>query len=370
MDDFMTAVLEIHAERWLEERRERICNADPLGADAVLATLPQVNREKDVSWLAMHLSDICPTVDAIHRFTEEGCIAAMRDIGMLLGSLKQNGVEPLAVLPAVEPALRELGRRTEMIPRDTVHHYTEWNPTGVRQRMYTGDVQETVLIDAVRLALSHLEPAIELCMSLHELPVSDLMFATKLDTVSQHIEYFAGAMTTVVDGVKPEFFARTLRPYFEHIRVGGESYLGPAAAHVPLYIVDLVLWASDHASPQYRGFMQESIRHTLPRWRSVPPYLENKPSLVERIVAAMTRGADEAHTVAPAANALVHALRTLRLFRSKHLGMAQRAYRESIRLFPLGSGGGDVDLLRTIRDLVRENSELVLHSSAQQSGEH
>ena len=51
--------------------------------------------------------------------------------------------------------------------------------------------------------------------------------------------------------VSPEYFAHGLRPYFEDMTVGGEVRPVPAAAHIPLGLIDLALWALDSYGDQY-----------------------------------------------------------------------------------------------------------------------
>ncbi|MBO0881383.1 MAG: DUF1864 family protein, partial [Mycobacterium sp.] len=127
---------------------------DPLDADEVCAHLPAMNRRGEVSALATALRQIMPTAIQVAGFNALECLAAMRDIGMLLGSIKRHGVQPVAAVPEIEEVLLDLAMRTDLVPRDTLHHYTCWNPGGgTRRRMYTGDPQETHLIDAVRTAM-------------------------------------------------------------------------------------------------------------------------------------------------------------------------------------------------------------------------
>jgi Domain of unknown function (DUF1864) len=66
----------------------------------------------------------------------------------------------------------------------------------------------------------------------------DLEFALRLRSMID-------SMNLVIKNVKPAFFARELRPYLEAVEVDGRPYLGPAAAQVPMWLVDELLWASD-----------------------------------------------------------------------------------------------------------------------------
>src|SRR5262245_26557700 len=111
---------------------------DPLHADKVCAQLPAMNGQADLTALMNALRSIVPAAEHIRRFTPLECLAAMRDLGMFLGSIKRHGVQPVLAVPEVEAALLALGTRTDLVPRDTVHHYACWNPRGARQRMYTG----------------------------------------------------------------------------------------------------------------------------------------------------------------------------------------------------------------------------------------
>jgi hypothetical protein len=338
---------------------------DPLGCDAACRRVPTLNAGGDVGALVRTVRDILPTADDLARFSRQECLAAMRDIGLFLGSIKRHGTEPVVAVPQLEPVLLGLARRTDMIARDTVHHYTQWNPSGVRQRMYTGRPAESVLIGAVRTVLPPLADAIAICGSLFECSPLEPSFASLLARLAGRIQSFARSIADVVERVTPEFFARVLRPYFEEITVAGEILLGPAAANVPLFLVDLALWASDHGDPGYTRFMTESVRHTLPQWRVLLPQWSDRPSLVTRVTATIRTGPVQPldTPLHEATAALRAALQHLLTFRGRHLTIARRAYEEGVGLYSTGSGGGDIDLLRAILDLTRQNRAAVANTT-------
>ncbi len=95
----------------------------PLGADSVYPQVPEMNRTADTQALTAVLDQILPGPDQLAAMSFHECLAAMRDIGLFLGSLKRHGTQPIDAVSRLEPILLELGRRTDMIPRDTVHHY-------------------------------------------------------------------------------------------------------------------------------------------------------------------------------------------------------------------------------------------------------
>jgi hypothetical protein len=331
---------------------------DPLGADALCRILHRINETADVRALARHLREVCPRQELVDAWSLETALAAMRDLGMLLGSIKRHGLQPVDAVPQVEPVLVALGARAGMMPRDTVHHYTEWNPIGRRERRYTNDPQESALIDAVRQSFPRLRTGVDLCARLHRTDVHDPEFAVLAGELIEQLRGFEDAITTVTARVSPRFFARELRPYFEEIDVAGHTYMGPAAAHVPLFLVDLTVWACDHATADHRGFLTETRAHTLPSWRTLAEDWSEGPSLVTRLADELARlgPAPVPEALARSAGAVSEVLRRLVLFRSKHLVIARKAYREDVRLYPLGSAGGSIDLLHEILHLTRDNA--------------
>jgi hypothetical protein len=158
--------------------------------------------------------------------------------------------------------------------------------------------------------------------------------------------------------VSPEFFARSLRPYFQAVLVDGQAYFGPAASHVPLFLVDLVLWAADRGTPDYAEFQREVVPYLIPAWRGLPPRWAGLPSVVSRLAAALREPAPSP-AVRAAAPACAEVLRALIEFRGKHVVFARKAYDPDTGLYPNGSGGGTIDLLATILELTRANRDLV-----------
>ncbi|MET9520416.1 monodechloroaminopyrrolnitrin synthase PrnB family protein [Streptomyces sp. NPDC002994] len=342
-------------------RISEIRQADPLAADPLLAVLPAMNRDADVPALTVSLRTLLPDADTLARWSVVESLAAMRDLGMILGSLKRHGTEPLAVVPEALPVLEALGRRTDMVPRDTVHHYTTWNPTGIRQRMYTGEEMEGNLQDAVRMVFPSLAASLDTCAALARLEPHDPGFAVALDRTAQHVQSMVDSIDFTVANVSPVFFAQILRPYFEEVGVAGRDYLGPAAAQVPLWLVDLTLWQCDHNCPQYDGFLTESVQYSLPSWRDFYAVHSGGTSAVSKLAAALDweRADRVSPQLAASAVSLARVLRILKTFRARHIGIARKAYSEEVRLYDVGSGGAPIELLRSVLDLTRDNETLV-----------
>lgn len=338
-----------------------IRSLDPLNADSIYPMVPAMNRSADTRALAATLDRILPGADRLAVMSFHECLATMRDIGLFLGSLRRHGAQPIEEVPRLEPILLELARRTDMVPRDTVHHYTEWNPTDGRQRMHTGEAQEEYLMNSTRMSLPHLRVAVQACQRLVDADPRDPDVPGLLATVAEELSVFNAAITMVIERVTPEFFAQQMRPYYQEINIGSEIYFGPAAAHVPLFLVDIVLWASDRCNEVYAEFIKDVGQYTLPSWRALVPVWERQPSLVSRLVEALQLLGDSPPDPAlhDSAKRLSDVLRALVVFRGKHLGIARKAYKDDLKLYELGSGGGSLSLLHDIVLLTRENARLV-----------
>ncbi|MFD8976093.1 MULTISPECIES: monodechloroaminopyrrolnitrin synthase PrnB family protein [Streptomyces] len=342
-------------------RTEDIRAADPLGADALLAAVPAMNARADTAALTVALRALIPDQDRVALWSVGAALAAMRDLGILLGSLKRHGVQPLAAVPEALPVLELLGRRTDMVPRDTVHHYTTWNPPGPRRRSYTGHPTEARLQEAVRMVFPGLVAALDDCSRVARLEPYDPCFAAALDRIAHHVRAMVDSIDLTVAEVSPEYFAVTLRPYFEEVEVAGRDYLGPAAAQVPLWLVDLTLWQCDRSDAAYDAFLAESLPYALPAWREFHARHRGGVSAVSKLSAAVSW--EEVDRLPPelmdSAAALGRVLRILKTFRARHIGVARKAYSDDLRLYEEGSGGAPVALLRSILDLTRENETMV-----------
>ncbi|MGH8794946.1 MAG: monodechloroaminopyrrolnitrin synthase PrnB family protein, partial [Stackebrandtia sp.] len=270
-----------------------------------------MNSEADVVSLTKALEKIVPAEADLSRFDEVECLASMRDIGMFLSSIRRHGQQPLDVLPSAEPVLRELGVRTNMVPRETLNHYVVWNPEGSRERLYTGDPMESILMKSIRTTLPRLGTSIEICRQLHEVDIRDARAAELLGELAENLGPFASSMAVVLRDVTPIFFAQSMRPFFDDVTVGDRDYRGLAAAHMPLALVDLALWSSDHPDTQYEQFWRPSVEYVVPHLRDDFDDWKQRPSLVSRAAAAVEDDSAPRNALGDALAALAESLGTL-----------------------------------------------------------
>ncbi|GAA1984916.1 monodechloroaminopyrrolnitrin synthase PrnB family protein [Kitasatospora viridis] len=331
-----------------------VAAADPLRADRLLAELPALNARADPRPLGELLAALAGAADRAPLESAAERLAAMRDMGMTLGSLKRHGVEPLSAVPAAGPVLRRLGARAEMVPRDTVLHYGAWNPRGDRQRMYLGAPEEDVLIQSVRLGAVAVERA---ALGLAELDGADPGTPEYFRVLRQAVrdfEVLPEQIGVVAGKVAPAgFFMARLRPYFEDVRVGDRSYYGPAAAHVPLHLVDQLLWSSDRVDPAYAELTREMLDYGLPEWSRLHHEREGAESVVTRVVRALLAAGQEASPqLLLTGRTVAELLRSMVVFRGRHLRLVREAYTVDSP-YTTGSAGGAPELVKRVLELTR-----------------
>jgi hypothetical protein len=343
-----------------------VTDRDPLGADRWVACLPERNARGDAAGVLEILRILLPAGERVAAMDLRDGIAAVRDLGIVCGSLRRHGIEPVEALPELEPILLMLGEKTDMIPRDTVFHYGAWNPRGALDRRFTDDPQELALKDAGRMAAPKLEEAVGELERLVDAPLDAPEVVNGLARAHELLGALIAAITLAREKVTPIFFARTLRPYFDAIRVKDKSYGGVSAVPLSVGLVDHFLWSSDCEQATYRAFQDDTMIYNVPRMRRLYAKRLGRPSLVTRLLALSTEARSTTHRASvSAARAL---LKRLIAFRSPHVSVAKAAYNAEIRKFPVGSGGYGVDMLMLILRLAAD-ARKALHSELEAASE-
>ena len=321
-----------------------IARLDPLGADCFLSRLPEINRNGHLGALTAFLADVAST-DGVMDFDADNARAAMRDVGMVLGSIRRHGRQPCELVPQIEPVLLTWGHTTELVPRDTVVHYGAWNPVGDRERTYTGDPQESALIDSVRQA-ADLIPAMAIWVATaHSRGWGTPKSIAALEVAATHFDTYCANFEVVRTTVTPEFFAENLRPYFEPITIAGRTFNGPAAAYLPLYLVDELVWGESQGA--HAEMIDHAVQYGQPLWSGLVEELRRHTPMSVEFIADLKRAG---HPDALEREALIaaHIINRLVQFRGRHSALAERAYNAAITEFQQGSGGYSPDMLRQI----------------------
>jgi hypothetical protein len=347
---------DVHKELLNASAADKIAPLDPLRADERVSRLAEWNAAGDIAMVIAALSDLSPTVEQAARFNRFEACAAVRDLGMLLCSLRRHGIEPAAAVPAVVQPLLVMGRTCEMVPRDTVYHYGPWNPAGDRERCFTHDPNEKGLIHCVRSAAPGVELAIAALAEVDACTPDTPAFTEGCRRAARCVMAMVTSINYARRHVDVRFFARVLRPYFEPVTIDGTSYMGPAAAHLPLCVVDHLTWGSDCADPTYQLFQEDAARYTVPAWRELCASTAGSPSLVTRVASELDRRGITDPALFRAAAAVYAILRVLLAFRGRHKVLADKAYDPNVRLYAVGSGGFSTDVVARILEVTRERA--------------
>ncbi len=336
-------------EQLQSEEDLKIASLDPLHADAILKKLPLMNSNADVKALADTCYDLLPRPSQLKSFSYYEAAAAMRDIGFFLGSIKKHGKEPVEVIPELDYVLDVLGNMTSLPPRDTLIHYTVWNPADLRCRTYTGTTDEQQLIKSVQIAMLPVIKAIYGLVRLHEMDPADQEFASQALTVADDFQQMIEGIIYARRNVSTEVFANTLRYYFDPIQLHGKTYLGPGAVEMPVFVYDHLLWSSRSEDLVYNQFKETYLPYVLPYLRETYDQFRRRPSLLEKVCDALEQDNNRQDALLNSAKAIMKLCIQLKSFRMPHKKMAEEAYSYGSKEHKKeGSGGYTTDILSVI----------------------
>nr|WP_295930636.1 monodechloroaminopyrrolnitrin synthase PrnB family protein [uncultured Dyadobacter sp.] len=306
---------------------EWIASLDPLRADDVMARIPRMNEKRDVKGLVSIATMIMPAEPDLRGFGYHEANAATRDIGILLGSLKRHGIEPHTVVDGLADKMLWLAAKTSLPPRDTLLHYTIWNPVDDRRRTYTGTADEIHLIDSVVMAMDPLVAAIRLLGELHYTSLHARAFREICEKVTNCFQKVIDGIVLARRKVSLSYFSSELRLYFDPITLDGRQYLGPGAVEMPMFIFDHLLWSSDCKDPEYAVFKNTYLPYVHPEMRGIYLEFDGKDSLLGKCLKNIV---DERMVFNPVVCESLRALRLcfqqLKSFRMPHRKVAEEAY--------------------------------------------
>jgi hypothetical protein len=276
--------------------------------------------------------------------------AVLRDVGMLAATIRCNGVEPTIALPELGPALVRLGIRTAHVPRDTILHYSVFNPSGERRRRFSDDRQEDSLIDAITVGADSVVAAIRALSGAARMDFASAEFLKRCNVAERNLSHFVSAMAGVARSVTPDFFAYKLRPHWEQMLVAGTQYDGPGPVQLPIYVVDQWAWAANCTDETYLAYADHNMSYTLEEFRR--PFIEEREdcSLVSAYCRWSASPTEPPAVRRRAREALLGIMNCLVRFRRIHRAFAFRAYdiRRSRDPEAVGSSGYGPEVLQVI----------------------
>jgi monodechloroaminopyrrolnitrin synthase len=245
-----------------------------------------------------------------------------------------------------------LGEKTDLPPRDTLIHYTVWNPDGERLRTYTGTDDEKHLIESVKIAMSPLVQAIKDLKELYFISPESEDFSLLCERVKDNLEKMVKAIVHAKRNVSTYYFATELRLYFDPITLNGREYLGPGAVEMPLFVFDHILWGSDCFEEEYIKFKQTYLPYILPEMRIIFNEFSGSKSLLTQMSSMLEHAPTFDHNVFQSIKKIKELCLLLKSFRMPHKKMAEESYNhdgENTR--KQGSGGYQTDILAYIMKL-------------------
>ncbi|MGD1912099.1 MAG: monodechloroaminopyrrolnitrin synthase PrnB family protein [Rivularia sp. (in: cyanobacteria)] len=340
-----------------------IAELDPIKSDADIVQLPYMNCARDIKSIISRLQRLIPTEGQIEDFNIHEARAVVRDLGMFAGSIKKYGIEPVEVIPQLETVLIQLGTKTDMVPRDTLIHYTVWNPDGERKRRYTLHLDETKIIESSKIAIPRLEMGIYKLLELHKIPFESPDFIRECEICASYLNGMVEAIVYTIKNVSRKVFAENLRPYFDSFMIQGKEYLGPGAVEMPLLIFDHFLWSSECRDVAYLYFKQSFISYFLPNFRKL--YIDGvfATSLLSKLIDKLNNASSFDENLVASAAELMKLFKILIKFRKPHIKVVNQAYTlAENRQRETGSGGYKCSTLIHITELT-ENAVASLQNA-------
>lgn len=355
----LEALLKLHDQ-------EVVQKLDPLHLDQKLPLLHSLNKSGDVKQICHLLYSLLPPPDLLEEFSYHQSVAAMRDLGIFLGIIKRHGVEPVEAIPELEYVLLVLMNKTDLPPRDTLTHYTLWNPSGERMRTYTGTNDEVQLIESVKIAFPDLIESILMLDSIYDKPLGGPEFDRDCLKAKQKIESMVAGIVHAKRNVSPAYFANELRFYYDPIKVDyNKDYIGPGAVEMPMFLFDHILWNCDIEDEEYIQFKEGYLPFNLQFIRDIYWRYKGKPSLISVVQHSLDTKPTEMSI--HAAEMLSEFFTILKSFRMPHKKLAEQAYAHGEEHNKKqGSGGYTVDILQKILNMQQNRfshfQESMLHA--------
>lgn len=330
-----------------------ISQLDPLNFNMYVKEIHELNDKGQTKKLT---GLYCETIKKAQNLKNEWQykLAAMRDIGILMGSLARWDIDPIKIYPASSELLEYLGRSTNFPPRDTLIHYTLLNPEGKFTRSFTGLAEELYLIKSARIGLNDLILAIFLLNKLFNVNPQSPEFYRYCLSIQKYLENsLIKGIVLAVKNIHPSIFAQKLRPFYKEIEVDGKQYFGVSAITIPAFVFDHLLWSS-----QLKDDFMDSVKKTYlpyidPEVRKLFIAFGNNEDLISRFI-RLCQSQKKDPQIKCNYLALRKIISLLIKFRGPHIHLAKKSYSSEVKpSYKHGSGGVSFKMLDIFLDYTR-----------------
>ena len=336
---------------------QRVQELDPLLLDSFLIhDLPELNNSGNIESILKIVDSLDLEVKRLEEFSLEEAMAAVRDLNMILSSLRRHNFD-LSKVSKIEKALIFLSQKTGEVPTDTVFSYGTRNPQNERMRTFTNLPEEKLFIGSFQIGMVNLPSAIKSLEESQQLSSSDDTFAEKVNAARESFEAMIKAVAEVRRKITPEVFTNKLRPFFEPKTINGKTYQASGGAQMPIILIDQILWGSDINDPAYKKYLSEGIQYQPHFLREKGELFSGNKALVGRIISEVkATDLSDAHkkdVAKKSLTAIYDLLSFVEKFRIPHLKMAEA----NMQIRPggsVGSGGYDTSILHFLLDHISE----------------
>lgn len=344
--------IEIETRLDTEVLSRQIQELDPLNADHfMINTLPVLNNNGNAHEIVVASANIIPTRDKVEIMNYQELQASIRDLGIIGSSVQRHNIN-ISDVPNLEHAMSAIGQKLNETPRETVFHYGPWNPSGERQRTFTGSEGEKTFIGSFREGMSGLDESINNLLSLQSKSTDDLNFGHVIDIAKSGFQKMVNAMVEVRRKITPDFFSFEMRPYFPVLRIDGKEYQAPGGAQMPVLLLDRILWGSDQKDEKYQNYYHDAIQYLPKVYRDVAEKIGGE-SIVTKVLNSQSNiGTDSVR------QGLSSILTSLLMFRHPHLKTAKENFAKRSD-DAKGSGGYTPDILEKLIELTAESKKKV-----------
>jgi hypothetical protein len=328
--------------------RDSVWRLDPLSLDPVFVALPALKREERLEFAVENLRTAVSRASGLAG-SQQALHAALRDIGFLTLVIRSEAAEPMIAVQGLTQLLQNIGTETDHVPRDTITHYSVFNPPSARRRLFSADPQEKILVARIVESFDSLVGALRALLPLCETS-SPAQLVSSCNEAADYLCRLVSAAVDVTRLVNPTFFSDVLRPHWEPLQVGANWYDGAGPVQLPIYIIDNCIWAGRDADPRYRAFADHNMRYAMKDFRALYMSTRSMVPFVSRYSpeSVSTHSSDAVRHQIPLA--LVRILSCLTKFRRVHFRIATRVYevRRSVEAGAVCSSGYGFEVLNPI----------------------
>ncbi|GAA4820183.1 monodechloroaminopyrrolnitrin synthase PrnB family protein [Algivirga pacifica] len=204
-----------------------IQNLDPLNFADYQSVLINFNEGEEVRELIGIAHELIQKYQQSPAQDPATAIAMARDMGIVAGSIKKLQIAPVKEVAQIDDVFVNLGSLCQLPERDTLLHYTLWNPTGEQMRTFTGTTKERAFITKLQEVLSRY-PEKEL-LKLVNL-ANAMVGAESLAEVSKAIEFpLEEIVSAMEEHLATPFIQEVLQPYFAEVNIKGKQLSAPCS---------------------------------------------------------------------------------------------------------------------------------------------